>query len=275
MFNVKYNLLMRDENEGIIASIIDGANGKLIIASDNSFLISSIVEELKEAAMSGSFELYNGNTKVNPTVKSEVQIVAVNSRDKGSVAANVVTHEFKIATFTKESKESFSFDIVVEPIKRNSGYAMSGKATSAVSNVPAVKDDLTKILNSIKDNNVVFIQDLTDKVSNSIKDSRDDTTVFANISSFSNDYVITGDDGVMVAKFDAPEHSTIEHRDCMSFVPNALKAGVTVVCNTTWVRFFLELTSIEYEISLSSVVIYNNSDFGPMGNKELYRVDDK
>lgn len=265
----KFNLLMRAENEGILESIIDSAHGKLIIASDNSFAISSILEELKGAAWAGGFELYNGSVKVNPEVNSDTVIVAVCTQMSYSMPK--ITPEFKVATFTRESKESFVFDIEISSIKNSDefGYMVDGMSIPVPT--PAIKpDDETEIFNSLRAHNVVFVQDLNDGVIQGVENKRDDVKKINSVTTISEGYVVTTDDGVIVPRFDAPSNFTVEHSDCMAFISNALKYGVTIMCNTTWVRFFLELTSTEDDINLSSVVIYNNSVFGPMGNAELY-----
>lgn len=271
----KYNLLVRSENEGILESIIDSANGKLIIASDNSFAISSILEELKNAAWAGGFELYNGANKVNPDVTSDVVIIAVCTQMSYSMPK--VTPEFTVATFIRESKESFVFDIEILPVTASLKFGDTlGEISKAEDTVetPYKQDDESEIFNSLRAHNVVFVQDLNNGVIKGIKSKRDDVKEFHTVTTICEGYVVTGDDGVIVPRFDAPESLTLEHADCISFMSNALKYGVTVLCNTSWVKFFLELTSTEDDINLSSVVIYNNSLFGPMGNTDLYTVSD-
>lgn len=272
---IKYNLLMRDENEGILKSIFDTANGKLIISSDNSFAISSILEELKVAAWSGEFELYNGSIKVNPDVTSENVIIAVCTQMTYSMPK--VTSDFKVANLTRESRESFVFNIIVLPIEASLEFGDTLGTIEKVSDVPevlATRDDETEIFNSLRVHNVVFIQDLNTKVVKGVKDKREDVKEINSINTISEGYSITADDGVIVFNFDAPESFTLEHNDCVSFISSSLRYGVTIMCNTTWVRFFLEFTSMEDGINMSSVVVYNNSVFGPMGNAGLYTVND-
>jgi|GEM_PF-4232170 hypothetical protein len=131
-------------------------------------------------------------------------------------------------------------------------------------------DDENEIINSLRAHNVVFVQDLNDGVVQGVRSQREDVKLLSSVTTISDGYVVTIDDGVIVIKFDAPESLTPEHMDCTSFIADALKYGVIILCNISWVKFFLELVSIEDDISISSVVIYNSSVFGPMGNTELY-----
>lgn len=272
---IKYNLIDKMKNEGILESIFDATNGKLIIASDNSFAISSILEELKIAAWSGRFELYNGSTKVNPDVTSDNIIIAVCTMMAYSMPK--VTPEFSVATLYRESKESFTFDILVLPV--SSSLEFSEVATGSLDKSDNVieteyvkPNSETEIFNSLKAHNVVFVQDLSIKVIEGIKEKRSDIKEINYLNTISDGYTIATDDGVIVIKFDAPDNLSVEYSDCISFIASALKYGVVFVCNTTWVKFFLELTSVVDEINLSSVVVYNNSVFGPMGNTDLYTV---
>lgn len=275
---MRYNLLVQEENNGVLESIVDSTDGKLVIVSDNSFVISTIVEELKDGALAGGFNLYNGDRLINPNIYSDVKIIVACVKDIKTFTHPVIDNTYHVAFLTRDKIDSFVFDIEVKPavscIIFDKQYELFNDETAAALEIHSSEDKSNNdIVESLKSHNVVFIQNITSNVVELIKANRNSMLIVNRVNYLVEEYVNNrNEEDLIILNYSCPAHGDVEYYDNLHIIADIIKSGVIFVCDTSWVRLFLELTSIKDDINLTSVVIYNTTDLGPMGNTPLYRI---
>lgn len=271
---MKYNMIDLNANEGVIESVIDSASGKVVIVSSNSLVISSIIEHLKGPSELGGFELYNGLLQVNTGVESDVKVVATSLDRLTKELPKVVDNEYKVAVIERENENSLSFNIVLKDINEMVGINLPTVDEVQTTKKKTSKWDKDGILASIRENNVVFVQDVNKSVVDIIRQGKANTTVLKNISEFEDTYVLSGRNGVLVFEFSAPEEGKIGYPDALFFISTAIRNGINIVCDTSWIGLLLNLTFVHDDIDMSSIVIHNTTDYGVMGNIGLYTKEE-
>lgn len=275
---MKYNIMHKEENLSLIQSLVDSYYGKLVITSLNSFVISNLLEELKEGADNGGYNLYNGNILLNPQVKSDIKIILVGLLNIKDIDKSIIDESFYVAEFNKDETDDFVFNVTAKSIKE---FDILYSNPNIVNNTV---DDSNDILQNLKSHNVIFIQDINDKVINDIKKEYTVLKYETADLLISDSYLLTPEgsymDGIeseyditnytaLVVDFDVPE-DPIKVEDLKTSIVSYLDKGVKFIGGVNWVKLFLELSYSNYNINMSSVVIYNSSNFGLMGNDELF-----
>lgn len=271
---MEYNFFSKD-NEGVLSSILDSASSNLVFASDNAFATSALLEELSPGAKDGSYKLFNGSACINPEVESVFCIVVTSLGRVMNHEISMLNCTYKVVIFTRAEENSFKFNITIQDYSEFEHFKVAttmDEVTQAINSFNERSLDIcSTVLGSLKSHNVIFLQNVDDNIVKILEDNNEATYSVHKFEELSGDSVIlTKDANLVVILCDSPDENCVGYYDSLGAITYLLKSGVIIVCNTTWVRVFIDLATVESTINLNTTVIYNSPDFGEMGNKELY-----
>ena len=275
---MEYNIINKEGNGSTFLALFEECKGKVVITCNNSFVTSSVIDELKTSSLAnaGSIALYNGVKCIIDTKDPQYMVIVSSIHDVHELADYFKDIEsFYVANLSPTKEDVFVFTFDITPYQKMSipeaAATVKGESTVEERHKAAISNSInSEIISSLHANNVVFIQNIDDKVLRIVDGEKEDVHVFKSMKSFLDSYESSfWNDCTMVLCFELDEEDSGDLY-CRGVISSLLKSGVTFVCNTSWIKIFLAVPAVDDDVNITSSVIYNSNDFGPMGNTVLY-----
>lgn len=269
---IKYNTVITDTNETLLKDIIENNDGKVIFTSDNSFIVSSVLNNLVELTNEDSdYNLYNGIREICCNGRSK-NLIVTGKQVISDLDKSLIDDTYVVADFVQDDDSFFEFSVFIKSV---TDYVTFSGSVDAGSNVitskSTEKEASDPIEGAIKSNNIVFIQSIDDSAVSRIKKICKVVEVFDTVTDYTmamlND--VYNDVECIVIKFPCPDFD-VDVDQCKSLLKSYLSSGISVVCDTSWIVMFLEASCDGDFIDFTSTAIYNTDNLKVTGNQKIF-----
>jgi hypothetical protein len=259
---MKYNLIDNSKNKDILEELISSSNGALLINSKNTFVAVTIIEELKKLTEFDTFKLYKDSIILNPNSKADVIIIVTSKDDLSDYSHQELESDFHIAELevSEDNKMLFNIKMSLASDRINFNNKNKNKRTK-------VKNLKLEIQQYLKTNNVLLMQELNKDVIDIILSESDKVGVYNNYDDFMEEKennILKNN--IIILDFNIDYHNSV----LIDLIYNILSNNKIIVCDCSWLNYFLYMSVNKIGINLVSTIIYTDKILKPKGNIPLY-----
>lgn len=261
----RISMVYSGENKEIYENILKdyGKDFVILFVCKNAYAISTVLIELSNL-YEDRINLYNENEMICSCEGAPIIVTSSIHNIKKSISRFNNGTLFKVVELTESEDSIYEYKYTLKDMESisNPEYGVNNEDDS---------DYKIELINNLKSKNVIFIQEINDEIKSIVKEVRPEV-IYINTIEGLQSYIDSEDsiNSTIILDCDIPIDE-LELSNVKAYIKTLIKVGVTFICNTSWIKIFVDITANEYDININSTVIYISNDFSTMGNDVLFK----